>query len=329
MNYKDIADLSKDIFYSGHRFPDNMDLIVGVPRSGMLAASIVATHRNLPLIDIAGFLAGTPPWFGDTKALKPSLRFQSSWEARAPLVIDDSILTGASMKKVGKQLEYAGLRDRSNIGAVYYEPDSEYDIDFALAPVRYPRIFEWNLMHKSILNHSCVDIDGVLCRDPTPEENDDGPRYRAFLEQVPALQTPSQTIGYLVTSRLERYREETEQWLRANGIRFHHLYMMNLGSAAERRRLGGHGFFKGNIYKKVDASLFIESAHQQAMEIAQISGKSVLSFENGELVQPGGIRGALSRGRMEIQKGSWKRHIPEPIKVLYRKYLLSGGLVKN
>lgn len=36
-------------------------------------------------------------------------------------------------------------------------------------------------MNHGILKKACLDIDGVLCVDPTPEENDDGPRYREFL----------------------------------------------------------------------------------------------------------------------------------------------------
>ena len=48
-----------------------------------------------------------------------------------------------------------------------------------------------------------MDIDGVLCADPTPEENDDGEKYRHFLLNAPPLFIPKVTIGTLVTSRLE------------------------------------------------------------------------------------------------------------------------------
>lgn len=51
-----------------------------------------------------------------------------------------------------------------------------------------------------------MDIDGVLCADPTPEENDDGEKYRHFLLNTPPLFIPKVTIGTLVTSRLEKYR---------------------------------------------------------------------------------------------------------------------------
>ncbi|WP_231627343.1 orotate phosphoribosyltransferase [Thiohalorhabdus denitrificans] len=306
-----------------------MDLMVGVPRSGMLAASLLATHRNLPLIDIDGFLRGAAPWFGDTKVLPPHLRFGSSWEARRALVLDDSILSGGSMARVTERLKASGLRERCLTAAVYYDPASRYDLDLGLVPLDPPRVFEWNLMHKDLLNHSCVDIDGVLCRDPTPEENDDGPRYRAFLEEVPAWHVPSQTIGYLVTSRLECYREITERWLRNNGIRFNHLYMMDVDSAEERRRRGNHASLKGRIYKRLDARLFIESSHQQAMEICRTSGKATLSYEKGEILCPGGIRAAVANGREGARQGGWTRHIPEPVKFLYRKCFPPFGMARH
>lgn len=63
-----------------------------------------------------------------------------------------------------------------------------------------------------------MDIDGVLCADPTPEENDDGEKYRHFLLNTPPLFIPKVTIGTLVTSRLEKYRPETEAWLQKNHV---------------------------------------------------------------------------------------------------------------
>lgn len=72
-----------------------------------------------------------------------------------------------------------------------------------------PRVFEWNVLHHPVLNDACVDIDGVLCRDPTPAENDDGRKYREFLSTVEPTIVPGQRIGHLVTSRLEQYRPKT------------------------------------------------------------------------------------------------------------------------
>ena len=59
-----------------------------------------------------------------------------------------------------------------------------------------------------------MDFDGVLCRDPTEEENDDGDKYRYFIANVEPIFKPSVEIGWIVTSRLEKYRDLTENWLK-------------------------------------------------------------------------------------------------------------------
>ena len=53
-------------------------------------------------------------------------------------------------------------------------------------------------MHHLWLASACVDIDGVLCIDPTAEENDDGPRYREFLSCAKPLYLPTVPVGALL-----------------------------------------------------------------------------------------------------------------------------------
>ncbi|TIT90581.1 MAG: phosphoribosyltransferase, partial [Mesorhizobium sp.] len=62
---------------------------------------------------------------------------------------------------------------------------NETDIVFEVVP--HPRMFQWNFMHHVFLEQCCVDIDGVLCLDPTADENDDGPAYEKFLTEARPL----------------------------------------------------------------------------------------------------------------------------------------------
>lgn len=105
-------------------------------------------------------------------------------------------------------------------GAVYILRHKAKEIDLWHEVLASPRVFEWNIMHHTFLANSCVDIDGVLCRDPVPEENDDGEKYRRFLEDVEPLVIPSQTTGWLVTCRLEKYREIVEKWFQKHGFKY-------------------------------------------------------------------------------------------------------------
>jgi adenine/guanine phosphoribosyltransferase-like PRPP-binding protein len=65
MKYITIADLSETIRKNIWKIPRDIDFIIGVPRSGMIAASMIASYLNVPLIDVNSFIAGLEPYGGD------------------------------------------------------------------------------------------------------------------------------------------------------------------------------------------------------------------------------------------------------------------------
>ena len=150
--------------------------------------------------------------------------------------------------------------------------------------VEHPRLFQWNYSNHNILSQSCVDMDGVLCLDPTEQQNDDGALYREFLLSARPLYVPMYKILAIVTSRLERYRRETETWLRNNRVRYQYLYMLDLPSKAERQKLNAHAKFKSMVYASLsDSVLFIESDRSQALEIAVETQKQVICIATDEM----------------------------------------------
>src|SRR5262245_26615315 len=96
MQFKSIADLNAAIIGNLHRFSADVDLVVGVPRSGLLAASILALHANRPLADLDGFLAGRKLQSGRTRA--PSGDGEPLSNAQRVLVLDDSIRSGKTLE---------------------------------------------------------------------------------------------------------------------------------------------------------------------------------------------------------------------------------------
>ena len=144
----------------------------------------------------------------------------------------------------------------------------------------------WGISSGAIEN-SCVDIDGVLCVDPTQEENDDGERYRFFLEHATPKIIPTRKIKYLVSSRLEKYREETENWLATNKVAYEKLFMMD-STAEERRKKGLHAVFKSEVYKQSDCWLFIESEPWQAAHISKETGKLVYCIKDNRFYDDSG-----------------------------------------
>ena len=304
MNYRSLADMNAAIALGLRRLPPAIDAVVGIPRSGLLSANLACLALNVPVADLEGFCAGRMLSTGTTRRradpCSPPTR-----KARV-IVLDDSINSGTSMRQARAAVERAGLDVDVTFVAVYGNRCSHPDADIVLEAVPQPRFFQWNVMHHDVLKHACVDIDGVLCCDPTEVDNDDGAAYRRFLSEAIPLWRPSRRIGRLVTSRLEKYRPETEKWMRERGIKYDELHMLDLPSRAERLRLGAHARFKAEIYAQSDALLFIESAHDQATEIVRRSGKPVLCACCFELLEPDQLSMIALRQKLRTAPKSWR-----------------------
>lgn len=288
MNYRSLNHLSKLSTECAGKIPNDIDLVVGIPRSGMLVASIIALKQNLPLTDLYSFLRNDDLKKGNTRTYKHAEMVKPQ-DARKILLVDDSISSAKSMFAAQEQARavYPGAVVTM---AVFAERHNRHLVDIHLELVEQPRVFEWNIMHHEFLTHACLDIDGVLCLDPTMDQNDDGPKYRDFLACTRPLFIPSVKVAHLVTSRLEKYRAETEEWLERNGVQYGELHMLDLPTAEERRRLNIHPKFKAEVYAKQPLTrLFVESEEKQAIEIMKLSGKPVYCIETNEMYVPGQV----------------------------------------
>jgi uncharacterized HAD superfamily protein/hypoxanthine phosphoribosyltransferase len=278
MNYRNITDLNNIILKRLNIIPRDFDLIVGVPRSGMLPANLLSLYLNRPYTDIHSFLNGHI-----YKAGARSQFFDIS-EFKKILVVDDSIASGSAMVEVKESLKHLESKFDIKYCAVYIIAGKEKMVDYFFEIVPLPRYFQWNILNHTTLEKACFDIDGVLCADPLPEQNDDGPKYIEFILNAPPLFIPGSKIGTVVTSRLEKYRKETETWLKANNIKYNDLVMLDLPDMAARQRANNHGDHKAKAYMAKPYVLFVESEYHQAVEINRISKKPVLCTENFEMI---------------------------------------------
>jgi uncharacterized HAD superfamily protein/hypoxanthine phosphoribosyltransferase len=278
MNYRNIADLNNIILKKLSIIPRDFDLIVGVPRSGMLPANLLALYLNRPYTDIHSFLNGHI-----YKAGARSQFFDIS-EFKKILVVDDSIASGSAMVEVRESLKHLESKFDIKYCAVYIIAGKEKMVDYFFEIVPLPRYFQWNILNHTTLEKACFDIDGVLCADPLPEQNDDGPKYIDFILNAPPLFIPGSKIGTIVTSRLEKYRTETETWLKANNIKYNDLVMLDLPDMAARQKANNHGDHKAKAYMSKPYVLFIESELHQAIEINRLSKKPVLCTANFEMI---------------------------------------------
>jgi orotate phosphoribosyltransferase len=190
------------------------------------------------------------------------------------LVVDDSVHAGRRMRQVREQLERLQDGEEYAFAAVYVGGSRDC-VDYFQKPVPQPRMFEWNLYGHSYLKQCGSDIDGVLCYDPPVTDAVDQASYEEWLPNAEPLHPFTAPVGYLVTSRLECYREQTKEWLKKHGIRYNKLYMSDYPDAKTRRQAGKHAEKKAEIYQLVGGRLFIESDPKQAAKIYAITGKTV------------------------------------------------------
>ncbi|WP_240732802.1 hypothetical protein [Halioglobus maricola] len=269
-------------------------------------ASMVALNLNLRITDLDSYLQ-------DRKLAEKNTRdFQSQSpsspsDARHVLIIDDTVQSGSTLEEVKKSVFELGRDQRVSYGCAYISPAAVDTVDLYFEELASPRCFEWNFMHRPFLKNCCMDIDGVLCVDPTEEQNDDGEKYLRFLRDAAPLVLPTYEVGHLVTSRLEKYRLETEDWLKKSGVTYGELHMLDLPDAATRRALGCHASFKASVYQKYDLSrLFIESEPKQSREIARLSGKPVICTKNQEIYLPS-FSPALIQTKTKRFLRKWRR----------------------
>lgn len=305
INYKNFSDLSKLVADNDVIPSLDFDVVVGIPRSGIPPAAMIALHWNKPFAALDDFSAGRVFGHGRTRGL-PGFNEDARHYKRA-LIVDDSVDTGNTILEARERLSQ--LQCEKTFLAVFAHRRSEALVDRFLERVSMPRIFEWNMWHhREFCARACFDLDGVLCNDPTEAENDDGPRYRAFLSGVRCLVVPTLPLAHIVTSRLERYRPETEAWLAEKGIRYRHLHMLDMPSAEARRRAGAHAPFKAEIYAGAEADLFVESDPEQARMIARLSGKPALDYANRRLVRPDELSLAtLQQKQRTVRRRAFKR----------------------
>lgn len=245
-------------------------IVVHIPRSGTIPAALIATYLCRPLASVEEFCLGKVDYRKCEKL---------DYENKPVLLVDDSLSTGRQLGIALDRIRVERPGVEVRIFSVYAS-DAQRIIqpDLSLIPFKLSNwyIFTWNMWKWRLrFGDLAVDLDGILCRDPTREEDDDGPKYLSFIRTAPVRFKP---IGEkrdmtIVTARLSKYREETEAWLTRNNIGFSKLVMGPWETQSERE--GNHAAYKAKYYRRSAHKLFVESSPREAEHIAKVSGKPV------------------------------------------------------
>jgi len=321
MHYRSIDDLNRDVKNWLLRLPEDIEIVAGLPRSGMLAANMLALHMNLPLTDVQGIIEGRVLMSGPRCAVQADADFLAT--PRKVMVLDDCVFTGKQVENAKRRIDEASLPHQVLYGGVYVEPQKAGMLDFYCKCLPWPHVFEWNIMHHWILQNSCVDIDGVLCRNPSVEEDDDGPAYEAFIRDAAPYIRASRKIGWLVTCRLEKYRRQTIEWLARHGVQYDNLVMLDLPDRRSRLRARCDASFKAQTYRSTNASLFIESSRYLSAEIAKIAGREVFCTDTAEMHYPG----TLQRIRVSNARVLMHKALANPLSALSTARRMTGHAI--
>lgn len=281
INFKSYEDFYKDIVAWERTLP-KFDAVCGVPRSGLIPATYIATRRNLRMVELCRLMADPVNIIARSplRSNNPVMRETRPFKNRLLIVDDTTSDKGVTFQSIRDQLDSCDHDLAVTYAAVYKAENSKF-ADLSYETISQPRMFGWNWFRHWNLQKSMVDCDGVLCEDwkHRPEQADD-PEFEDHVRNARPLYIPDNPVQAVVTSRIEKYREATEGWLKRHGVRYNALVMHPAKTPEQRRQMSDHAERKARVYakgfKSKETMLFIESDEKQAKKIAELTKKPVL-----------------------------------------------------
>ena len=275
-HYISYAQLVKDCSEFARTLPA-VRAIAGVPRSGLIPASLLALELNVPMIALESLLNNEAP-----EIPLPRRGFGNRRQGGMILVVDDTCASGRQIDRL-REL----IRIPVEFAAIYVENRPIIKADFFHAKLPdVAQFYEWTMFHDDNNRYLLTDLDGVLCDDWSGgNEDEHADQYQEFLSHVRPRRIPTIPLKGIVTNRLERHRPETEAWLRKHGIQYGTLTMSPHATFTERDQARDAAQRKADAYQ-ADPSLrlFVESDDNQALEIARLTRRPVFSIAQNNLV---------------------------------------------
>ncbi len=237
--------------------PNEFDVIVGIPRSGLFVADIIATKFGRPLT--------TPDLFIKNEFWENAL-IRTPKIIKKVLIVDDSVGEGTALKKAKEKLLEFDPKLIIKTASPFSLTSGKDSVDYVLFIKKPDCVFEWQIIHGSKYTTLSCDMDGVLCEDCPWGINLMEEEYIHWMQNAKPFMIPINKIDTIITSRLEKYRKITETWLKKNNVKYKNLIMLNLGDDYNKT-LEVVIKFKSAALKKYNSDWFWESDFRQAFEI--------------------------------------------------------------
>lgn len=264
-NYRNFNYINALIMHGLTKIPDNIDLVVGIPRSGLIVSSLIAEYIGKPSTDLFSYLNDVDNYKLNIGSIAPASDVKN---ANIILLVDDAVGVGITIEKAKNLI----LAKKPSVKVItcteFVEPFSKNKVDIYFSILK-DQFLPWSVLKRGI-SEACCDIDGVLTEDVPNEVNDDGEKYINFLRNQKPKYRPDRKIHTLVTGRLEKYRTITEDWLKTHNVQYGQLIMCQCANNLERAKQD-MGQYKSDVFRKTGLQLFIESDYREASVIKKLN----------------------------------------------------------
>lgn len=267
------ADLCNDSKILARRLAArNVHGVVGVARSGVLPAAIVAQHLHVPL-----FLFS--PKTNAITYIGGGARLEATTPNPDQLVlIDDTCASGRTLAHA------AGVTKIGRAAVVYATSDSAPRLLAYARILDLPHILEWNFWNSLYMSALATDLDGVLCPDPTEEDVKSEERYRRWAENVQAWEGPRRSpVQAIISARPEWLRDITTRWLAKHGFKYKELILAPEFTRDWRTQVE----WKAKVLIERRPLLYLESSTEVAHALRCRVGGHVIILSMEELLHGG------------------------------------------
>jgi adenine/guanine phosphoribosyltransferase-like PRPP-binding protein/uncharacterized HAD superfamily protein len=286
---EDTLDLAKVL----RKVIPEFDIVCGIPRGGLLPATIIASIFGKPLT--------TPDLLMENKCWNTSscavANRKNKWadeyycpipnlERAKILMVDDT-----SYNSVGQmQRHKLKIVAKFPFSIVYKVPIYVVERTLRTNDLYCKRISMNHWVEKDFMIRRGpyllgFDMDGVLCEDWNDDPNEDKEKYLSFLENAKPYMIPHYYIDFIITARMEGYRAQTVEWLKKHNVQYGKLIMWT-GINKEDRGVMHHSDYKIDKINRLmpPDGIFIESSYSQAKRIFEKTNRQVICTDTMELI---------------------------------------------
>lgn len=233
------------------RIPNDVSIVVGIPRSGMIGASYLATMLHLPLATLDG---------DEIKMVGGGSRTQHMrMDMSKPLFFDDTVMSGHAIKHV------RDLFPEAMFASAFANPLCGLQPDILGMPLTAPHLLEWNFMNSMFINNAGFDLDGVVVRNYTGE---------------PLLLPRKQAVHAIITARPESEREATVELLEDLRVSYKRLIMFQDDAIPDAETVA---VYKAKHVTEYGMDWYVESEPPLAEMIADRCDAWVICPTNGAI----------------------------------------------